>query len=147
MIRRLSFKVYFPNHNLLKEEYMIKLTSLCTLHLDAFPALGGLDIVSQASTAVGSTATTPPSRQSRPLFFVLEVLSQNAQSKVTRVINIRDARVYVTKVFLSGYGQKRKRQHWKQSVCEQINIMRSRPHVCYSPNTQECLSECANEYL
>jgi hypothetical protein len=138
----MRFWIHFPNHNSRHPDYLANLQRYHAATLEALPPLHGLGLASRVAT-VQPTEVIPSGRLVPPFMCPMETLQLTDRSKVTKVFNTRGACVCVQKEFLykdsSLFGSRfQNREHWLDTICEQVGIMQRFSHV------GTALRQCAN---
>jgi hypothetical protein len=142
-IRKLAYKVEFPNHQAAHPEYIKNLRAFIKKCKDAAPPFEGLGLDSDPPTQKPSQVHTP---SAHPLYLPKEVIGKGAFGEVRRVIKLRDGKYYAAKYFIppESKGHKKSDRKRKQDEIDEIDeaykawlgrirreftIMQNNPHV------------------
>jgi len=130
----LRFKVELARHETCKAEYDKKVQDFLVHDREAPPALDGLRIDSNTTTAQPSQPLTP---RKFPIYIRDDNLGSGSFGEVKKVINVSTGAIYARKEFYEPQWRKggghrgQQREDWLERIRREIRIMRENPHVSH----------------
>lgn len=129
----MEMKIEFPSQSVSHSEYRENMQAFFDRSQTAFPCVEGLAFNSYPSTAAPSEPRTPGHEA---IYVEKEEIGKGQFGKVHRVLKARNGVYYAAKIFESPFentrgNRKRKRdeEQWMAKVMNEIDIMRTHPHV------------------